>query len=260
MKKNRILSLILIAPLLLSSCSDEQAIHDIYNYDIASKESYYIDVKATELINLIDSGNQMTIFIYSEGCSHCHEAMPVMEEVLEKYPHSLYRYEFGSDYQYLIDYNEDIFSNYVTTPALFTVKDKRLYTTIDASRLMYKTSFKSSINKYATFSSMYYVSLLESYTLFKQDVSSDFILFTYDSSSLDSCSLYKQVFDIVTNYETPTLFVDTNKCEDPLLEQLEIEGVEVKGNTLCYITADGVKENLEQVTAQGITTFLENYH
>ncbi len=260
MKKNRLLSLLLIAPLLLTSCSNEEAINDVYNYDILVEGNPYIDVKASELVNLIDSGNQITVFIWSDGCSHCHEAMPVMEEVLAKYPHSIYRYEFGSDYETLMTYSEEMFPNQITTPRMFMVKDKEVLTEISASRLVYKTSFRSSINKYAKFSNMYYASLLDSYNLFKQDVSSEYLLFTYQSTSLESTTLYKQVFDIVTNYETPILFVNTSKSEEALLSELEGLGLDTSSETLAYVTSDEVKENLEQVIAQGITSFLENYN
>ncbi len=242
MKRKKILTLLLICPLLLTSCSgNENAITAVYNYDIIARESipdhdfsYYIDVDSGQILNLIDSGNEFIFFMWSEGCGHCETAMPLIQEYLRDKGcnQSIYRFEYSyAGYEKLITSHPEMFPNEVATPRMFTAKDGEVAYEIRASRLEHKSTIKSSLNQCTEFANLYYLSQLESYELFQEEFS-DYSIFTYDSTDLDSCKEYKTEFNKALASGEVTLFIDTVEAEEDLLIALGIEVVTSEDLTL----------------------------
>lgn len=242
-------STLFILPFILfatTGCSNNDAIYMVHNYDEQNLTG--IDVKATDLVTMLDGKMSFVLYTYSESCVHCTTVSEHFATYIEEYNLLMYRfYPMDVNYQDLVDKWPSIFPEYRTTPKVQIIKDGELMVEINVSRLYEYKLFSQSMSQFVRESSYYTLSKYDSFQRFDSSFD-DFLIFFYRSDNQDSVFNFSQnIYNALSSCRLPSLFIDIESAEQELLNQLrEIYSLQEQLEQIAFHIKNGTKK--EEVT------------
>ena len=216
--KKKIISLAILFPLLLSSCSNKNKNAIVV---AESLDSYYcVDINSSGLIDLMEAKFSFVLYFYSSVCSHCTEVSAYFERYYGDNPFSFYRYDLyrnTATYQQLIDYDRDFFPESNYTPRVFIFKNGYRVDEIANQKLISYSYFKGAVDSFTIKKENLYTTteqpLYERFMNHHPDAESVF----YNSHTKENIDKYLEVYNAET-LEKPTIVVDlANYCVPELI-------------------------------------------
>lgn len=215
--------IIVILPLLLTSCKkNKDAIDVFYNGDIVPNNyqmSFY-EVNVNNIINLMDNNFSFVLYQYSTACSHCETSTFNFEKFFKNYPYTIYRYNayLDDNYRLLTAYDEVAFPSTIITPRVLVFKNGKYVNQVNSTKLVESRLFNNSVNAFIkNRDGIYQITTLDSYLYFYQK-NNNIKTYLYDSSSNQN----ESYFDIYNdkNYKEMTLLIDKVFAKEELLSYL----------------------------------------
>lgn len=157
MKLRKSLLLLLVTPLLLTSCSkNSHAIKAMTNFDLVAELedrtttlNYYVDVTADQYINLAKGKASFIFFVYSPGCSSCQNVKEHFGKYLKVRNYLIYSYDITRlDSQKLTEYDPVTFPTTMTVPKILIVKDGVVRDSVNEGKFSNYSFFKGAIDSF----------------------------------------------------------------------------------------------------------------
>ena len=218
--KKKIISLAILFPLLLSSCSNKNKNAIVVAESIDN--DYATSIGTANLISMMDSKMSFLLFFYSSVCSHCVEVNAYFERYYGDNHIQMYRYDLyenSSTYPELTEYDKDFFPESNYTPRVFIFKNGYRVDEVANQKLINYSYFKGAISSFTIKKNNFYTTRdqhrYESFMSEHPDAETVF----YNSYTKENIDKYLEVYNAET-LEKPTIVVDLEMYHTYILPEL----------------------------------------
>ncbi len=219
--------LLLLIPLLISSCSTGNKIYKITDLDTINndKDSYLTNVDEDIIISYLDNKFSFMLYEYGSSCSYCKEATTYIYRIQKEYEYQIYGFEPSQSYHKLYESYPTIFEEHASYPRFYIFSKGKLVLENIGRDALTNISFKRKIYDYNKDKFIYTFTTLESFTYLNKTYN-NYYLFTYQSNnnlSIDylsyACDIYKDVYPLVVL----DVYSITSEVKENIKEKLQIE-------------------------------------
>jgi len=198
MKKFLLLTLIILLTPTISGCTDEA--HGVVQIKSFNNAIQFVELSASQLVNLLESGQECILEEYSPTCGHCEDLEPILLKYSKASGNIIYRID-GSKIIKQSEEDESIIDKYPHVfidryvPHLYFVKDKSLTYEIPNDKLFSYNTLSSQMKKHIVESN---ITFINDFDVFKQYTSKtkNYIAINYD---LDDPTSVKVAYDYLVN-------------------------------------------------------------
>lgn len=260
--KKKLITLILSSISLLA-CSNIKNDGAIYNLKVAN--DLPVELEASSVDYLLDNHFSFTLLCYTSDCLTCIEAKNNIDQYIKESHSLIYEIEMNVRARnYLIEEQSSLFSQSSTYPVLFIINEGILNYTIRATDLTNYTSLTRKINNNLYDTTATYINDLESYQTYIRK-NQNYLLFTYDSSSLTANSVFeKYIYPRLNNSNKNICIIDKNTANSPLITLISDNyqlSIESEFDILSIIENGQIKTTVDYLSCGGedITILLDSF-
>ena len=228
MKRNHVLSVLLLTPLLLSSCGEFKGnTPGLRNGDIlylnVDNPNYYRDSSFKMIDTLIESKQEYILMFTREGCSACNEFKPVLDKYIKESKQLVYRYDISSsDFttEFIPKYCDSFFPNKeVLTPTIF-VSDGENISKLDNNRFKTKPMFKVMMRKTLYETNVYSFTRFAPLKSF-MDENKESTIYLLDRNVTKAVNSYNEIKENLYKSESKSIVVEMSFMNETNLNQVK---------------------------------------
>lgn len=242
--KNKGKYILILFPLVLTSCGmPKEAIFATKNLD----SNYMIEIEEEEIINMLSNGMSFSLYMYSNNCEMCNQTKQFLTTFHNEYGQTIYGYNPSVNYGKLMDYNENIFSNYVLTPTIKVFENGLQNLEIAKSKYSSYNMLSNSLKTFLVPSNGYTTTTLEGYNAFFNSTD-EYIVYFYDNNDKNSMTNYSNFIQPHYEDNIKILAIDLDLINSNLEHELKekYQGLDTLSNYIIYKDNKGnITQNYE---------------
>lgn len=200
MKKFLLPALMILLTPTISGCSDEA--HGVVQIKSFNNSIQFVELSASQLVNLLESGQECILEEYTTTCGHCEDLEPLLLKYSKASGNIIYRID-GTKIIKKSDEDESIIDKYPNVfidryvPHLYFVKDKTLTYEVPNEKLFSYNTLSSLAKKHVVESNITFINNYETFEAYTNKTK-NYIAINYD---LDDPASIKAAYDYLVNKE-----------------------------------------------------------
>lgn len=209
---NKLIISLILPTILLTSCGvPKEAIYVTKNLD----NNYVINVDEDDIVNMLSNDMSFALYFYTNNCESCNQTKVSLNKYYQKNKSTIYGYVPTTNYQKLIDYDSNIFTNYIYTPTIMVFENGNKNFEIARSKYSNYDRLSSSLNTFLLKTNAYTTTRIEGYNYFIENYD-QYIIYFYDNASSNSIENYKNYIEPNISKDIPMLLIDMDIANSDL--------------------------------------------